>query len=1423
MNWNSMTTYGDAPSDAFESLCCHLFEISVKGLLEDGEDISFRRYRGAGGDGGVEAVLQVGGVDRAGLQAKWFLSSLGDSQWRQIKGSIDRAMAVHPNLTDYVVCLPRDLGGPKGDGKRCESDRWEGVVEECTDAYPDLKLHLWGDHEISLRIAQNEAVGVRAFWFSDSPFAPGVFARHIEMEKAAWMGGRFMSDLHHDGEITRLISRSIMDPVFRVEACERVRAIDSAIESVQERLEHYLALGDVMDISPLSLAKELYGSGLVAASDLDAACAAVESGLRPGSLESVLSYRSKAYALASALEEVRFGQPGEASSRKMRSFLRGMVLEQRWPIGIDGMIAPLNGNLLVLAPAGFGKTHAFCSEACRLSSSDYAFPILVRAAAVDAFEEWGSIVGSALGAGHSLDEDEVFQSLEACASRLDHFDSGKGLQVEGRVVVLVDGVDEAACRKRWLELIRRADVISSIYSRISFVFSSRPFSGIDKREELGSVEVRRLHSDGDVRVEDLMGDYFSAFGISLSPASPVRSFIRTPLELKLFCVLNEGKDLGLGADLPTNVVGLVAARLDGLEQEAADKYGASIDAQPVHKVLAVCAEHLSRSRYAVYDEIASEASLKFLVIDGLLEKVLGLLVECEALSRFTRQDGPLEPAETLYARGIQTFLDYMSAWRIVESVDDYRNDVFPVGLSGNLEALVFASVVIFNRTGYIATDNESFKELVLPVSDVLEFNCRVLSHVDLENAASASGRVLSWMAHGSTALISVVNGLICKVARVKEHPLGPLLLDRYLRSFKKAAARDAVWSLPSNLLELCRHEGIIDESNLRLSKEDGAAGMPLVVAWHTSSLDSERRELCENLLAGWAVCCPESFVDLFERMADSNDPQIRESLFAVAAVASFSRSFSDAALLRLANYILETVFGSLHSVLDASVRHHGRIIVEEAFARGLVSEAGVCAARPPYSSPDGALPLDSLGMEGDGQRGPDPMDYDRARYVVCDPISSAFSPRFGTGVGDGLVNDFLAAQAMRLDIPAMSFEQFCHCAVQGCIREWGWSKEAYSYRNKAQDGSIECGIDIAVRRLYPPATHGQRSGVVSIGEKYVWCARNSIMGYLADRLPFWSFGGREELDDYIKLASFRLPSPVSVSKLNSRPAKRYYLPPVFSLSKEELGRNCEGVKRWVCESGVFPFQSLIEGGLFDESAYGFEPVALDAFYHVQGWGAELCVWIASCTVKAECVSRFEELLVDNEGIAARFFQVENIGAYVDCDCYITPEEVCSCGWRDERNSLLEGFSEDGCRESLIDMEVYPGQMDCTESVAGVGDVYYTLPSKPLREMLGASFFGDGAGSDQEGKSVFEFRKSGEIGDGIVRQALCADAMRLSGAMQDAGLELVWFGRVLKRSDADYSDYGYDEHCENDRLFFVKKIGLEVEARLISQECYPSSG
>lgn len=138
MNWNSMTTYGDAPSDAFESLCCHLFEISVKGLLEDGEDISFRRYRGAGGDGGVEAVLQVGGVDRAGLQAKWFLSSLGDSQWRQIKGSIDRAMAVHPNLTDYVVCLPRDLGGPKGDGKRCESDRWEGVVEECTDAYPDL-------------------------------------------------------------------------------------------------------------------------------------------------------------------------------------------------------------------------------------------------------------------------------------------------------------------------------------------------------------------------------------------------------------------------------------------------------------------------------------------------------------------------------------------------------------------------------------------------------------------------------------------------------------------------------------------------------------------------------------------------------------------------------------------------------------------------------------------------------------------------------------------------------------------------------------------------------------------------------------------------------------------------------------------------------------------------------------------------------------------------------------------------------------------------------------------------------------------------------------------------------------------------------------------------------------------------------------
>lgn len=58
MNWASFQTHNDAPEQAFESMCNQLFERWCRRTY--GSDVqSFRAINGAGGDGGVEAYVQL--------------------------------------------------------------------------------------------------------------------------------------------------------------------------------------------------------------------------------------------------------------------------------------------------------------------------------------------------------------------------------------------------------------------------------------------------------------------------------------------------------------------------------------------------------------------------------------------------------------------------------------------------------------------------------------------------------------------------------------------------------------------------------------------------------------------------------------------------------------------------------------------------------------------------------------------------------------------------------------------------------------------------------------------------------------------------------------------------------------------------------------------------------------------------------------------------------------------------------------------------------------------------------------------------------------------------------------------------------------------------------------------------------------------
>ena len=105
----------------FEELCCQIFRNDKDGLLKDlpkgSEPI---RYRGAGGDGGVEFIWKLPNGDEWGLQAKYLFSL----DKKQLDKSVKTALEIHPNLTRYIFCLPYDLTGKTGRGEG-EREKYE--------------------------------------------------------------------------------------------------------------------------------------------------------------------------------------------------------------------------------------------------------------------------------------------------------------------------------------------------------------------------------------------------------------------------------------------------------------------------------------------------------------------------------------------------------------------------------------------------------------------------------------------------------------------------------------------------------------------------------------------------------------------------------------------------------------------------------------------------------------------------------------------------------------------------------------------------------------------------------------------------------------------------------------------------------------------------------------------------------------------------------------------------------------------------------------------------------------------------------------------------------------------------------------------------------------------------------------------------
>lgn len=1395
--FDKFNTQGMSHQDAFEELCCQLFETWGRHHEHFGKNWKYRNIRGAGGDGGIEAYWHnTVNDDWVGLQAKWFPTSLTSTQCNELGRSIKSAMNMRPTMKRYVVCIPHNLtsmknvrGGKTTDG---EEGSWNGFVEKVEADYPDLLIELWDENEIFNQIQWGENEGRYRFWFDHSLINPETIEASLE-ETIEALGDRYIPELTDDGGMS-----DFLDAFFgtRDTRLALVREVERCITLCEQIVARIASLVEVDGDTALGLRDKA----------LACACALQDysdwlSSLRGSLMAETADFRTiKPFQVDYAtVEDFSSDVYDKKRSYKLPGHLEELdkLLDEfretpsSWEITNEARRTLSEPHCIIEGDQGTGKTCGLASKAREYQQSQMHLPILVLASSVKDGEPWWRVVASAAGVGSDWNEASLWQALSSAAALHDVTDGD--VDVRSKVAILVDGLDERPPSSFWEGMIRKGDAISRRYPRIRFAYSSRP-SGIAFEDR--SITECRYHLDdgGDVPAHQLFDRYIRHYHIDLNGNEQLKWLLNTPMELQMFCAAHQGRKVS--SPVSTCLTDLVKAEIERLEDEFASRNHRhdGIAASPVRKALLALARTFLGSDH---DELAESEFEDALAKAGLdnsgFTQMTELLVRYGILfMRRTEGGGSFDPCEITFAAGTRHLWDYFMAVLMLEDSCGPNEKL----LRKRPDASEMLAILLVENKGMLPLDCEG---LVAAVGDenAYELTLFALSNARPEAVTPFRDWVLGEMGSVAGGLSKVVNGLVIQVAEVEDHPFGPILLDEHLRTFGSPAERDAVWSLPPSLhvrgvdhqTALYRERDILKHMP-RLNTQETSTQMPLVLAWGLSSVSNLKRRHCRSQLVGWGLSNPAEFAKLFGRFCSIDDPQIREDMFAIAEEIVSQGVAVAAVEAEIGRLALDSVFSEPDKPgnRDAALRFYGRIIVERCISDGLLDESEAAVCRPPYTvpSPDDSLPIFPDACNTTASVGYWPIDYDLARYVLVDRLASTFGiyghvsgKKSGIDSLDGIIG--MSASAAGVEPP--TFEGWAIAAAYQYLLNHGYDPETFDADHPV-DGSHPMGVDRAIRGCFYPADHGERSTVMTVAEKYIWCAQREICGYLADRLPvqdqFWYEGQPRSIGDDGLVADFGMllnyDSPLLEATVLGLKKKRDSSEPIFpepfSCNDSDVPASKSELRSWIGSADASAAIALLGFRPNIDVSIAGDTLPISLFANDWGvCGKESRVWLHAGVVDVEEIGKLNgasSASLDGYDRSSGF----QVG-YAAPASYLSPVELLASPWMKE-------CDEPAGVEMVADAHVSASPLSghCVASLIDTGDYFYDFPSELARSLCGVTCTDGCRYYDAEGKTRFEYAEFGTAYRHEY-QALLADKDALMDKLRGSGKVLVWYATVQR--------------------------------------------
>lgn len=1413
MNWNNFLVYGNNNDVAFEMLCNQLFESYLKRTYGD-KLVKFRAVNGAAGDGGIEAygILKEGSI--LAVQAKWFRATLTKTQFKQIEESINTALALRPEIVEYIICIPRDLsslkfvrgkkGEPKQPAKEHEDKLVDAFTKEMLEEHPTLKITWWFDHDLDFEIAQSGNEGMYKFWFEKEVVSLEYLKELFELSRVGWLEERYIPELHAQGLIHKSIQELSFSQEFRngftADLAEFKDLLNQIIKRIQAFIKNKASVSIEQDLLTnfiLHLEKEIeHLNAMIDALDMGNDLYKVE-GQNNYDVDGILSKLKRIVPLN--------GQNGVVSDL-IDVIVKYTDFKEQ---DIESFFSAT--MRLILGDPGTGKTHGLTNAVD--THIKKGFPAIIIQAKGAKSNDWTSLLSSSLSLP-GWTKDQIFSAFQALAIQSEHKRATNRSDPDfehTKILICIDGLEEDFGKESiWYARMREAEVFMRTYPRLKFVFSARSYfyqkTKIPKGKGFATVFLPR---EGDVPVWSVAEEYFSEehFNIRIDSFTKVRG-IDSLFALRLFCEEYQGQTIEKEEDILTATMDLLEKKIDRIEEtfKSISEQQFSQGRTPVRDALE-----------AVSDAFCTKSELDHTEMSNVLKPNVGeYLSSFEVLIDFLVNNGMLIRSEvfdqgigmkkkrSVYRMLSNSVIEMIIAGRLANDISNGTIANIPtefknIGQELGAEEIISAQLILQSTVDrlFISQNkligDDGFLTDGIEQEKISSLRLTALVNAKGEQVEKYKAEVEEMLLSPGENQFNVLANLILPASRFNGNPFGALFLHNVLKERGTTFERDKKWS------GLDHHEEFIlkVKDGRSYSVKDALIGFageyldlspysfydetPLVFGWALSNIDQDLRSRLRASLTVWALKQPEEFEKLLDKLFPENDPQIQEDLSSI--MLALAGKLKDPILIeRLARWSLNNIFHHVVKHRNVIVRQGMRAIVERAYGLGLLNSREVETSRPRQLANDVLIPLDSDALE-DGSEQIYPIVSDLAWYV----IKKAYNKFLDHEDTDEAV-EFLH----RFSLEHENVELYPHV--------WGIAAAIAYIKN--------LGFNRVEGNSFTDDTHGSKSKIYTYEEKYTWLAVHYLQGYLSDNLPSADLAENVVISDYSLLSP--IPNPAESKYFRSRagtqrnPPRWIIKSPLVKERKDDEQIN-DFIKESIDSEPELNFCDWIDFSENDFSLKGEKPML--ALYNKTKVHDSQELYMGLLIMRATFVKKGSmDGLSDSKDELYFVENLDGLEAHPETHTYSNPTDLVWMEWIGEMESEDYFINVEGAQEVVLKTITKVTTDDSSD-----GEQSSIIPTKAVRKLVGIVDLADGIFRDREGKVIGTQQ---EIKDnrGNYQELLVIDKERMMDRLAKEGFEMIWFAEFLQHTNYSNKKLAAVPNYQKVRKYMIKYSGNEFEVQ-----------